>query len=123
MIYNIYSIYDADIQESSDLFLSANDTVAKKTFEAHLKKMKANNPYVNTESLLLINLGEYNTKITINRGVSKELESIDEAIRGEEVYFVDIVQTKIPKRLKRQTEEKQNNYILNMLTKTKEGEK
>ena len=122
MKYNIYSIYDCDIGETSDLFLSKNDLVAEKTFEAYKKRLKENNPYLETNNLMLINLGEYETKIIINKTINKkEVDTIENAITDTEPYFTSIEPKHSIYRLERQRQEVKNNVYFDNLLK-KEGE-
>lgn len=101
MKYQIYSIYDNDLRQTSDLFLSANDDTARRTFEEHKRRIRNNNPMMDLNYLKLINLGEYNTEINVNYDASVNMiVNIEPLINPNEPYFVENPPLDKPERLK-----------------------
>lgn len=104
MLYNIYTIYDRQAKNSNDLFLSVNDVVAKQTFENHLKKLAETTKMdynLLKNSLLLINLGSYNTEYKIKKTDNEEIYFTDNPIGdNNQPYVVDMPPVELPERLK-----------------------
>lgn len=124
MKYNLYTIYDNDLRECSDIFLSANDDTANRVFEEHKRKIKANNPAVELEYLKLVNIGEYDTKINVQYDSSVQMiVDIDPLINPEKPYFVGNPPMEKPKRLKEFEADKHKNIFFEKLVKENGGKR
>lgn len=121
MKYQIYTIYDNDLRQTSDLFLSANDDTAKRTFEEHKRRLQANNPALRLDYLKLINIGEYNTEINVNYDSKVQMiVDIEPLINPVEPYFVDNPPLNKPNRLTEYESDKKKNEFFKVLAGGKE---
>lgn len=117
MKYQIYSIYDNDLRQTSDLFLSANDETAKRTFEEHKRKLKQVNQSLNLDYLKIINVGEYDTNINVNYDSNMQtIVSIEPLVNGKEPYFVDNPPINKPDRLIEQEQDSKRSEFFKVLT-------
>lgn len=117
MKYQIYSIYDNDLRQTSDLFLSANDETAKRTFEEHKRKLKQINQGLDLGYLKLINVGEYDTEIKVNYdSAAQMIVSIESLINPIEPYFVDNPPLNKPSRLIEHEQNLKRNEFFKALT-------
>lgn len=117
MKYQIYSIYDNDLRQTSDLFLSANDETAKRTFEEHKRKLKQVNQSLNLDYLKIINVGEYDTNINVNYDSNMQtIVSIEPLVNGKEPYFVDNPPINKPDRLIKQEQDLKRSEFFKVLT-------
>lgn len=118
MKYNLYTIYDNDLRECSDIFLSANDDTAKRIFEEHKRKIKMNNPAVELGYLKLVNIGEYDTKINVQYDASVQMiVDIEPLINPAKPYFVESPPIEKPERLKSFEADKERNKFFENLAK------
>lgn len=124
MKYNLYTIYDNDLRECSDIFLSANDDTASRVFEEHKRKIKMNNPAVELNYLKLVNIGEYDTKINVQYDSSVQMiVDIEPLINPEKPYFVESPPMEKPERLKEFEENKSRNIFFEQLINKNGGKK